>query len=101
MSNEDKSNLPALNSPNYPTPNPIKEGITPKEVIIEDANQYHGILIQLHSAWNRPIKTVDQICKLALVTSKILTERRRMLLLPDRHVTPDSKTKSGFIPPLD
>lgn len=53
---------------------------------------------RLGGAWDQA-GTIDEVCKLALVTSKMLKERMDFLRLPYGHR--DSKEKDTFAVPID
>jgi hypothetical protein len=67
-------------------------------VMTDDVKAINHSLQQLGKAW-RTATTIDDVCKLAMSTTKLLTERRRLMLLsldPDESRT---KKKKPYLEP--
>jgi len=81
------------------TPEPLKEGSTPMQLMREDMKCVDHMLSKLNTMW-KDVVNIKQATQLSNATLKILTERRKLLCAPYG----DSRQKDAeqsFILPLD
>lgn len=92
------ANEPEPIIPEFTQPAPITEKDNLDKVMSVDAKLMHESLVGITHAWKHAT-AIDEICKLALTTAKMIQMRRRLLLMPDAAQT--TKSSEGIIIPLD